>query len=61
MVYRVRKNRGKSRYEVELDQLEKLMKKGRITERGTEYQPDSEEDEPSIDIQRGYLTVSRPR
>ncbi len=44
-----------------MDQLEKLMKKGRITERGTEYQPDLEEDEPSIDIQRGHLTVSRPR
>lgn len=42
-----------------MDQLEKLMKKGRITKRGTEYQPDLEEDEPSIDIQRGYTAVSR--
>ena len=50
-----------NRYEAEVDQLEKVMKKRRITERRTEYQPDSEEDEPSIDIQRGYSAVSRPR
>ena len=45
----------KNRYEAELDQ----MKKGRITEKRVEYQSDSEEDESSTDIQRGYTAVSR--
>lgn len=42
-----------------MDQLKKLMKKGRIIEKRVEYQSDSEEDEPSTDIQRGYTAVSR--
>lgn len=50
---------SKNRYEAELDQLKKLMKKGRIIEKRVEYQSDSEEDEPSTDIQRGYTAVSR--
>lgn len=52
---------SKNRYEAELDQLKKLMKKGRIIEKRTEYQPESEKDEPLIDIQRGYSIVSRLR
>lgn len=41
-----------------MDQLKKLMKKGRIIEKRVEYQSDLEEAEPSTDIQRGYSAVS---